>query len=85
MSGGRGAASGGTAVADGPAKNRRVGLTGWVDGGLVRGGGIFMYTCSRNTSTVCVDKRLAAVEVFKIIMQIFQNVGQPLELFVNPL
>lgn len=72
LSGGRGAASGGTAVADGPAKNRRVGLTGRVDGGLVpeaRG----TYLCTPVLETlpqyVCsVDKRLAAVKVFKIIL-----------------
>lgn len=37
--GGEAPRPGGTAVADGPAKNRRVGLTGRVDGGLVQGGG----------------------------------------------
>lgn len=30
-----GTASGGTAVADGPTKNSRVRLTGWVDGGPI--------------------------------------------------
>lgn len=81
--------SGGTAVADGPAKNRRVGLTGRVDGGLVQGGGGGTYLCTPVLETppqyVCsVDKILAAGTVFKIIPQIFQNVRQQWEPLLIP-
>lgn len=42
-------------------------------------GDIFLYTCSRNPSSVSVDKRPAAVKVFKMIPQIFHNVRQQWE------